>query len=84
MSEFFPFLIGVILVATPAWLMGWYFGAQTLKTRHRAYLKAIEENNTMYKDWGKTDAGSNYERGYQDGIHATLNTLAGFIDKASD
>jgi len=84
MTDFLILLIGLICVATPAWILGWHFGVKSFRNRNRQLMKAIEDNNKVYRDWAASPEGTNWEAGYQAGISHTLNTIAGFIEKASD
>lgn len=84
MTDFLAILIGVILVAAPSWVLGWHFGVRSFRDRNRRLIQAIEDNNKVYREWADSPEGTNWEAGYQAGISHTLNTLAGFIDKASD
>lgn len=84
MTDFVLWLLPFLAVSGIAWAMGWHFGVRSFRDRNRQLMKAIENNNKVYKEWADSPEGTNWEAGYQAGIAHTLNTLAGFIDKASD
>lgn len=82
LPQFFPLLIGLILVAAPSWVLGWHYGARSFKDRTVKWQKALAESNKVYSQWADTPHGREYEAGYAQGLSDTLNTLAAFLDRA--
>ena len=80
MNEFLPYLALSASVGIGAWVLGWHFGAKSLRNRHARLMKVIEGYN---EDAHKRDkrTGNNWYDGYHRGIADTLDTLERFLDK---
>jgi hypothetical protein len=79
MPDFFPFLIGVVLVASPAFIVGFWSGAETLKNRHKNLTKVLEQHQKTIKQWNEGHSGDRYWQGYASGVESTLKALYAFL-----
>jgi hypothetical protein len=68
------------MVGALCWMLGWHYGAKSLRNRHAKLTKVIEQYSA---DANKRDkrTGNNWYDGYQKGIADTLSTLERFLDK---
>jgi len=73
-------LVGAIVFGSACWVLGWHYGARSLRNRHARLIKVIEGYN---EDAQKRDkrTGNNWYDGYHAGIRDTLNTLERFLEK---
>lgn len=75
-----PLIVGTILVAAPAWIMGWHFGAQSLRNRHKKLIRLLEENNKVAKERNLSQ-GNNWYSGFNSGVSTTLTAFEVFLEK---
>ena len=80
MSEFLPYLALAASIGIGAWVLGWHYGAQSLRNRHARLIKVIENYS---KEQGKREkrTGNNWYDGYSRGIADTLDSLERFLTK---
>lgn len=81
MPDFFALLIGVILVAAPAYVIGWATGVGSLRYRNRRFEKAINDYRKQMTEWTdrKSDQHSDYWMGYSSGVQNVLQALHSFL-----
>lgn len=73
-------LVGLLLVAMPSWLLGWHYGAQSLRNRHKKLIRLMEESNNQIKE-SNLLRGSNWYDGFASGVSTTLTSFEMFLEK---
>jgi hypothetical protein len=79
-DSFLGALVGALILGATCWVLGWHYGARSLRNRHARLIKVIELYN---KDAQQRDkrTGNNWYDGYSRGIADTLSALERFLDK---
>ena len=78
-ENLFPLIIGVILVATPSFVIGWATGVGTIKDRNKKVTDALERYTKTAKRLADEQPEDAYWRGYASGVESTLKALYTFL-----
>jgi hypothetical protein len=79
-DELVPLIAGLAVCATIAWLLGWHYGAKSLRNRHKRLIKLMEENNSFIRERNKS-LNNNWYDGYSAGVSSTLTAFEVFLEK---
>jgi hypothetical protein len=80
MPDFLALIIAIVLVAAPVWVLGWHYGARSLRNRHKRLIKLLENYNEEVKERNKTSSNNWYD-GYAAGVSSTLTAFEVFLEK---
>lgn len=78
MPDFAALLVGMILVALPAYVLGWASGVGTARNRNRKMVEALENYAKKIEEFsGQGD--DTYWRGYASGVESTIKAMYTFL-----
>ena len=75
-ETFLAALVGGIIFGGAMWILGWHFGARTLRNRHQKLIKLLEENTKGLRIRNRRAEGE-----YARGISDTLTAFEMFLRK---
>lgn len=78
-EQLFPLFIGVVLVAAPSYVIGWWTGVQSLRDRNRKVVRAMEAYSKKIASYKDSESSDVYWRGYTAGVESTIKALHSFV-----